>query len=275
MLRSKFFMSGIIIVLMLVLSILFLPMIIPFEPRAMDISARLLPPDGLSKGLEGHILGTDALGRDMLVRLLVGGRLSFMIAVISVVGSGLIGTIFGVLSGYMGRKVDTLIMRISDIQLAINVTLLAIVVVAVMGNSVVNLILVMIITSWVRFTRIVRSEVLFIKTKEFVQASVVLGGSKLHIMFNQILPNVTTSLIVMLSQTFGFVILVEASLSFLSMGIPITEPSWGGMIAEGRDYLATAPWVVVVPGLALMFTVLAFNFLGDGIRDILDPKMKH
>ena len=274
-LRSKYFMIGAVIVLIMVLCIAIIPEVSPYSATKMNLSEKLIAPEGFSKGLQGHVLGTDALGQDILVRLCVGGRTSFLIAIIAVVFGALVGSILGISAGYMGRTVDTIIMRTGDIQHAINTTLLAIVVVSVLGASIVNLIIVMTLSSWFKFARITRGGVLQVSKKEFVSASKVLGASDWHIMFSQILPNVSTSLIVLISQQFGFIILLEASLSFLGCGVPLPNPSWGTMISDGRDYIASAPWVVIAPGLALMMTVLAANFLGDGIRDVLDPKMKH
>lgn len=274
-LRSKFFMAGLFLVVFLLVFIILGPLVIPFDIDAIKLSDKLLSPQGFSKGINGHVLGTDALGRDILIRLCEGGRISFMIAVIASSMGALLGTILGLSAGYLGRTFDTIIMRTADVQNSINSTLLAIVVVSMLGASVTNLIIVMTITSWVSFARIVRSGVLQTREREFISASRVLGGSSGHIMLTQILPNVSTSLIVMISQQLGFIILLEAALSFLGCGVPLPAPSWGTMISDGRGYIATAPWVVVAPGLALMLTVMAFNFLGDGIRDVLDPKMRH
>jgi peptide/nickel transport system permease protein len=241
----------------------------------MNLSDRLISPQWFAKGTNGYIMGTDALGQDLLTRLFVGGRTSFLIALFAVLGGSVLGTFMGMLAGYYGKKWDTLIMRIGDVQLSINTTLLAIVIASILGASVANLIIIMIISTWVKFARVLRGEVMMIKNKEFIHASRVLGASNFHIMFRQVLPNVTTPLIVLISQQFGQIILLEAALSFLGMGVPMPQPSWGTMISEGRQYLSTAPWIVVAPGIALMTTVVAFNFLGDGIRDVLDPKMKH
>lgn len=274
-LHSKFFMIGFVMVIILVVAIFAGPIIIPYDAVQMDVFNQLQAPSFKAGESGVHILGTDGLGRDMLVRLLVGGQVSFKIAFFAVIIGGFLGTVLGLVSGYYGKAVDTIIMRIGDIQLSINTTLLAIVIASILGPNVTNLIIVMIISSWTKFARLIRGEVLLVKNKEFIQASRVLGASDLHIMFRQVLPNVTTSLIVLLSQQFGQIILLEAALSFLGMGVPLPQPSWGTMISDGRAYLENAPWIVVVPGLALMFSVLAFNFLGDGVRDVLDPKMKH
>lgn len=273
--RSKYFMIGFAIVLFLVICLIVIPELSPYSATEMNLGEKCIAPEGLSRGLQGHVLGTDALGQDILVRLCVGGRTSFLIAIIAVLCGATFGTIMGVMAGYLGRTADTIIMRIGDIQHAINSTLLAIVVVSILGKSVVNLIIVMTLTSWFSFARITRGGVLQVSKREFISASRVLGASDAHIMFSQILPNVTTSLIVQISQQFGFIILLEAALSFLGCGVPLPQPSWGTMISDGRDYIATYPWIVIAPGIALMLTVLAANFLGDGIRDVLDPKMKH
>lgn len=273
--RSKYFVIGFIVVLLMVLCILLIPELSPYEPDAMNLGERLVAPEGFSRGLQGHILGTDGLGQDIFVRLCVGGRTSFIIAIVAVFFGAIVGTVLGVMAGYMGRTADTIIMRIGDIQNGINSTLLAIVVVSVLGKSVANLIIVMMLTSWLGFARIVRSGVLQVSKREFVSAARVLGASDWRIMFSEILPNVSTSLIVKISQQFGHIILLEAALSFLGCGVPLPMPSWGTMISDGRDYISTCPWVVIAPGIALMLTVLSANFLGDGIRDVLDPKMKH
>ena len=182
------------------------------------------------------------------------------------------GSVLGILAGYLGGWVDKVIMRACDVFLAIPNIILAIAVMSVMGTSVFNLIAVLTISGWVRYCKVVRNNVMVVKKQEFVSASKVLGASGLHIMFTQILPNITTPIIILASSRFGNCILVEATLSFLNLGIPAPTPSWGNMIADGRSYLSIYPWMVFAPGIALMITILAFNFLGDGLRDVLDPK---
>lgn len=272
--KSKFFLIGgiglIVIVLLCVLS----PLYVQYDPLATDLTMRLTPPEGFRNGLSGHILGTDALGRDILTRLLLGGRASLFIAVSVVIPSALIGCVLGLISGYYAGVVDNVVMRFCDIMMATPALLLAICIVAVMGSTFFNLIITLIITSWVIGARVVRGTVLAIRESEYVQAAKVMGLSNLKIMVTEILPNVVTPLIINESQHFGAIILTEASMSFLGMGVPLPTPSWGTMISDGRAYIASAPWVVVVPGIALMLTVLFFNFLGDGLRDILDPKNK-
>ena len=271
-LKSKFFMIGAVVVCLIVLASVFSPWIVQFNPIENSLRDRLQAPEGFAKGLSGHILGTDQLGRDMFSRLLIGSRYSLSIALVVVLLAALLGTILGILSGYFGGIIDVLIMRLCDLFMAIPNMVLAIAVMAILGPSIFNLVAVLVITGWVQYCKVTRNNVMVIKNVEFVKASQALGASRIHIMINQIFPNVTTQLIIMISQQFGFTILLEAALSFLSLGVQPPTPSWGNMIANGRDYMQTCPWLVFAPGIALMITVLAFNFLGDGVRDVLDPK---
>ena len=267
MLHSKFFMTGLLVaVLVVVLSILS-PAIITFDPTANDLIHRLNPP-----GIDGHVMGTDQLGRDIFSRLLIGSRYSLLIALIVVATAAVIGTFLGLVSGYFGGKIDTIIMRISEIFLSIPQLILGIAVMAILGPSIPNLLLVLIISSWTQYCKLARNNVLVQKNMDYVHASQVMGAGKLHIMLTQIFPNITTPLLITISQQFGMIIMMEASLSFLGLGIQQPTPSWGNMIADGRTFLTTAPWLVIAPGAALMVTVLAFNFLGDGLRDVFDPK---
>jgi len=273
--KSYFFVIGATLVLIIVLVALFSHYIAPHDPIKSNLAKRLLPPQGLSGGWSGNVMGTDPLGQDILSRLMVGSRVSLQISFSVVIITAVVGTALGIVAGYFGGIVDTVIMRFSDIQVSIPPIVLAIAVMSVLGNSTFNLIMVLVFTRWVQYARIVRSNVMMIRNTEFIHASIVLGSSKIRLMFTQIFPNVLTSLIIVISQEFGRTILTESSLSFLGLGVPPPAPSWGVMIADGREYLSTAPWVVIVPAVMLMFTVLAFNFLGDGVRDILDPKNKN
>lgn len=272
--KSKFFIIGAVMVSIIVVISIISPFIVVHDPIKSALKLRLIKPEYFSKGWSGHVFGTDPLGQDILTRLLIGSRISLIIALIGVTIPCLIGTALGVIAGYYGGIVDSIIMRFSDIQLAIPTMVLAITVMAIFGNSIPNLLVVLIIVGWVNYARVVRGAVMSIRSGEFVQASRALGASNLRIMVTQILPYITTPLIILMSQQVGMVILTEANLSFLGMGVPLPAPSWGTMIADGREYIATAPWTVIAPGLALMLTVLAFNFLGDGVRDVLDPKNK-
>lgn len=270
--RSKFFVIGAILVFLIVALSLLAPLIIPFDPLKQVLRNRLKAPTGL---WNANIFGADALGRDILSRLLIGSQVSLQISFAVVILTAVIGTVMGIIAGFFGGWVDTIIMRLSDIQVSIPPMVLAIAVMAVLGNSVPNLIAVLVFTRWVQYARVVRGNVMMIRNMDYIRASIVLGSSKLRIMFTQILPNVLTPLIIVMSQEFGRTIMTESSLSFLGLGVPAPAPSWGVMIAEGREYLSTAPWVVMVPAVALMIAVLAFNFLGDGVRDVLDPRNKN
>ena len=273
--KSLFFMTGSILVILLIAMAILAPAIAPYDPLKINLSKRHNTPDFFSNGWGGHPLGNDALGRDVLSRLLIGGRVSLQIALIVVTLTTVIGTALGLIAGFFGKAADTIIMRIGDIQLSIPQLVFAIAIMAVLGNSMFNLILVLVITGWVKFARLTRSQVMMIRNTEFVHASKALGSSNARIMFTQILPNALTPLIIVASQDFGRVILTEAALSFIGLGVPPPAPTWGGMISQGREYLATSPWVVLVPGVALMITVFAFNFLGNGVSDVLDPKNKN
>lgn len=272
--KSKFFVIGAIIAVLVILTSFTSPLFVVHDPIQANLRNRLIPPELFAHGMSGFILGTDALGQDIFTRLVIGCRISLLIAAAGVVIPACIGTALGAVAGYFGGAIDNVIMRICDIQLSIPTMVLAITVMAIFGNSVPNLLLVLAIVGWTSYTRVVRGSVMGIRNAEFIQASKVLGASNARILITQILPCVLTPLIILMSQQIGFVILTEANLSFLGMGVPLPQPSLGSMIADGREYIATAPWTVVVPGVALMIIVLAFNFLGDGVRDILDPKNK-
>lgn len=270
--KSKFFVIGAILVILIILLSVFAKQIAPFDPLKQNLRARLKAPTG---EWANYIFGGDAMGRDIFSRLLIGSQVSLQISFTVVILTAIIGTVLGIVAGYFGKWVDTVIMRFSDIQVSIPPMVLAIAVMAVLGNSVTNLIAVLVFTRWVQYARVVRGSVMMIRNTDFIRASTVLGSSKLRIMFTQILPNVLTSLIIVMSQEFGRTIMTESALSFLGLGVPPPAPSWGVMIAEGREYLSTKPFVVLVPAIALMIAVLAFNFLGDGVRDVLDPKNKN
>lgn len=265
--RSSFFMIGATLVVLIVLLAVFAPFIATHNPEQNALRERFLPP-----GSSGHLLGTDQMGRDMFSRVLVGAKTSLSIAAIVVVTTLAIGTLLGLLAGYFGGWIDAVIMRVCDVVLALPSMILGIAVMSIFGRSMFNLLMVLIVSDWVTYCRLVRNKVLVIKNMEFVSAAKVLGVPQWRILFKEIFPNLTTILIVQASTSFGGVILTESALSFLSLGVQPPAPSWGNMIAGGRDYLAMQPWVVLVPGVALMITIFAFNFLGDGLRDVLDAK---
>jgi len=272
--KSKFFMTGFIMILILVISFVIGPMLTPWDPAKPDLMSRHIEIEGFVKGFEGHILGTDAMGRDIFSRLVNGGKLSIALALLCVAITAVTGTLLGLISGFFGGKVDIFIMRCCEVMMSLPQTILCICIMALLGARVSNLVLVTALTGWVQYCRLARGTVLSIRNAEYVMASRVLGAKDFNIIIKQVLPNVFTPLLIIASQSIGSCILNEASLSYLGCGIPVTTPSWGGMISAGREYVTTAPWTVVVPGLALMFTVLAFNLLGDGVRDVLDPHNK-
>lgn len=272
--KSKFFVVGVVMSILLLLAVVVVPMLIEMDPIKTDLRNVLKKPEWFANGLDGHILGTDGVGRDILARLLYGGRTSLFIVFLGMALPSVVGIVLGVAAGYYGGLFDTIVMRIVEIVLSLPQTILAIAIMAVLGANTYNLVIVLLLTSWVGYCRMARSTVIKFRNQEFVQASKLLGASDRSIMFSQILPNCFTPLIISASQQAGRIILIEASLSFLGCGVPPPEPTWGLMIAEGRTYISYAPWTVIIPGLFLMYAVLSFSFLGDGIRDVLDPKNK-
>lgn len=270
-LHSKQFMFGLILVLALCFVALFADQLAPHDPNEYSTS-RLCPPEWFSRGTEGYILGTDSSGRDILSRMIIGAKSSLQVAILSTFLSLVIGTVLGIIAGFKGGILDAIIMRGTEVSMCVPTMTLGVVIMAIFGTSIINLLIVMVISFWMNFARVSRNEVISIRNREFIQASRALGAGNGHIMFTQILPNVTTSLIICTSNCFGSVILVESTLSYLYLGVQLPTPSWGNMIAAGRDFLAIAPWTVIVPGVALMIAVMGFNFLGDGLRDVLDPK---
>jgi len=271
--KSKLFMIGASMLVLLVLICATSGLWIKWSPTTSSLRSRLIAPDWFGNGgLSGHPFGTDPLGRDVLTRLLQGGwvslKITFMVTIIAMT----LGAIVGLVSGYFGGIIDMIVMRISDMLLAIPQLLLAIVVVSVLGPSMFNLVFTLSATSWVATARLVRSVVLNMKHQEFISASRVLGAPTSRIILKELFPNTITQMMIAASGHFGGTILVETNLSYLGMGVPIPNPSWGNLISDGRQYIAAAPWVVIAPGIALMLTVLGFNFLGDGIRDVFDPK---
>ena len=272
--RSYFFRIGVVGIIFIFIACYIGPLFIEWDPIKTSIDGRFLPPEGFARGFKGHILGTDQLGRDVLIRLLIGGQYSFRLAFFVVFFQTCIGTFMGILSGYVGGWIDIVIMRACDMLMSIPGLIMSIAVIAILGQSTINLIIVMTISSWVQLCKVTRNNVRVVKQMEFVSASKVLGAGLGRIMFKQILPNCTTNIIILSSQRIGHTIIMEASLSYLNLGIKPPAPSWGNMISQGRTFLTTQPWLILVPGFTLMLAVLSFNFLGDGIRDILDTKRK-
>jgi peptide/nickel transport system permease protein len=265
---------GALIVLIVAGAAVLAPLIAPMDPIVQDLPSRLEPPSWAANGETRYILGSDGFGRDVLSRILFGARVSLTVAGAGIALSGLLGTVLGLVAGYYEGAVGTVIMRLADAQLAFPPILLAVVVVAVLGTSFVNLILVLAISAWVTYARVVYGQVLSIKNTEYVLAARSIGASDYRIMSTHILRNSFGALIVLATLQVGRMILFEAALSFLGMGVPVPAPSWGSMLSEGRNVLAVAPWLATFPGLAIVITVLGINLLGDGLRAVLDPKLR-
>ncbi|MGH7320482.1 MAG: ABC transporter permease [Candidatus Rokuibacteriota bacterium] len=250
------------------------PWIAPRSPTETDLGLKLTPPTWMEDGIPGRPLGTDQLGRDILSRIIHGARLSLVTSLSGILLGGLLGTALGVVAGYHGGWVDALVMRIADMTLAIHIYVLAIVLAVVWGAGLRNVLLVVVFLLWSRYARQARAEVLSLKEREFVIAARALGGGSLQIMARHVLPNVLNSLIVLSTLQVGFVIVLEATLSFLGAGIPPPAPSWGVMVADGRALIASAWWVSTLPGLAILLVVLSVNLVGDALRDLLDPRLR-
>ena len=252
----------------------FAPQLAPWDPGRQMLLKRLKPPMWQERGLREHPLGTDHLGRDILSRILHGGRISLGVGLTAVTLSALIGVTLGLVAGFFGGRADAFIMRVVDVFLAIPYILLAMGVVFALGPSLLNVILVMGVTRWVQFARIVRADVLSIREREFVAGARARGNRPLRLLLHHVLPNALTPIIVVATLELAFMIIYESALSFLGLGVQPPTPTWGWMLADGRNYIATAWWLATFPGLAIMLTVLAVNLLGDWLRDTLDPRLK-
>jgi len=272
--RNRAALIGLVILLGVAGSALFAATIAPFDPIVQEITLRLKPPGWSPPGGRIYLLGTDHLGRDILSRLIFGARISLIIGLSAVTVAGTLGTLIGLVAGYRGGRVDDFCMRLTDTMLAMPFILLALAVIAVLGPSLRNIILVLGITSWVSYARIVRAEVLTLRTREFVAAAKALGGKGSRVVFRHLLPNVLTPVIVIATLEVARMIILESALSFLGLGVQPPTPTWGGMLADGRAYLSTAWWLATFPGLSIMLTVLGINLLGDWLRDVLDPRLQ-
>lgn len=262
------------VLLAIILMALLAPQLSPHDPTRQNIARRLRPPAWQEGGSWTNPLGTDHLGRDILSRIIYGSRISLAVGFTSVAASGLLGVSLGVLAGYSGGRLDALIMRLVDIFLSIPYILLVIGVIAVLGPSLPNLIMVMALTRWVQFARLVRAEVLSLKEKDFIEGARARGNRGARLVLGHILPNALTPIIVMATLELAFMIIYESALSFLGLGVQPPTPTWGWMLSDGRNYITIAWWLATFPGLAIMLTVLGINLLGDWIRDTLDPRLK-
>ncbi len=270
--RSKTGTVGLFIVVAVLFVAIFAPLLAPHDPAKTNPAVMLKPPVWLEGGVKEHPLGTDNLGRDLLSRILYGSQVSLLVGVSAVVVAGLIGVVVGLVAGYYGGFIDNILMRLVDSFLAIPNILLILVIISVFGPSIMTLILVIGFTNWVTYARVVRGEVLSVKEREFVRASRSIGTRNFTIITKHILPNVFSSFIVISTLSVATTIILEASLSFLGLGIQPPTVSWGGMLSSGRNYLATSWWVATFPGIAITITVLGIIFLGDWLRDVLDPR---
>ena len=259
--------SFLVIVIMIIAAIM-APLLTPYTEREMDLLNRLSAPSA------EHLLGTDEGGRDVWARLLYGARVSLLIGVVPALLSLLLGAVLGVIAGYRGGIVDTVIMRIADVTLAFPSMLLAMVLMYALGDGIMNVFLTLTLINWANVARVIRSQTMQLKSSEFTEAARVIGVSRWKIMWRHILPNCLPTLLVLFTLNIPTAILTESSLSFLGLGIQPPNASWGQMINSGRQFLYVAPWLCFVPGAAIMLIVLAFNFLGNGLLDVLDPRMK-
>lgn len=263
---------GAAIVTLVVAVAILAPWISPYDPGKQNIRQRLTPPAWVVGGSPEYLLGTDGLGRDILSRTIYGSRISLVVGLLATLVSGGIGVFLGLIAGYYRGRVDGLISRVCDVQQAIPFLVLAIAVVAMLGSGLLNLIVVLAITTWINYFRIVRGEVLSVREEQYVWAARSVGCSNVRIILRHVLPNVTASIIVVSTLLVANMIIFEASLSFLGLGVPPSIPTWGRIVSNGREYVTSAWWISLFPGLAILLTVMGMNLLGDWLRETLDPK---
>jgi peptide/nickel transport system permease protein len=266
--ENRAMLAGCLIIFLFVFTAIFTSWLSPFDPFAQSIRLRLRPPG------DPHWLGTDGYGRDILSRIIWGSRISLTVGVVAVAIGATLGILVGLVAGFFGGGIDNLLMRIIDILLVLPTILLSLVIVAMLGAGVFNLMIAVGIANAPRFARVIRAEVLAVKQMVFVNAASALGASSIRLMARHILPNILASILVLSTLRIAQAITTEASLSFLGLGVPPPTPTWGSMIADGRIYLRTSPWVAIIPGIMIMLIVMAFNLFGDGLRDLLDPKLR-
>lgn len=283
--RNRIGVVGAVILMLVAVTAIFAPVLAPYDPNDQDLENRLTcpaftscPRHGTTETLHGstnHLLGTDNLGRDILSRLIYGARVSLIVGTTAVLlGAGL-GSTVGLLAGYNGGITDSLLMRIGDIFLAFPYLLLAIAIVSVLGGGLVNVIIVLAIASWVPYARLMRGSVLSARELEYIVAARAIGVKDSTLLIQHMLPNVVTPIIVYGTFAVAAAIIAEAGLSFLGLGVGLTRPTWGAMLADGRAYVSTAWWLATIPGLAIMITVLSVNLIGDWLRDALDPQLRN
>ena len=271
--RSKSGWVGLVILGAVVLVAIFAPILAPENPYKQNVVRRLQPPVWMERGSPEFLLGTDGLGRDTLSRLIYGARISLLVGAVAAFGAGVIGITLGLVAGYFGGKTDYIISTFINAAWSYPFILLALIIVAVLGTSLVNLLIALIATSWASFARIVRGEVVALREREYIGAARALGTGSGRIILRHILPNIFSSILVIASIEFARAILRESFLSFLGLGVPPSVPSWGGMLSEGRTFIFSMWWLVTFPGIAIFVTTLGANLLGDGLRDTFDPRL--
>ncbi len=269
--RNQLGMLGLVILVVVAIAVSVGASLMPYDPLEVELANRLIPPFWARGGSFAHLLGTDQLGRDLFTRILYGGRISLLVGLLSVAIAAPIGVGLGLLAGYFGGALDTVLMRLADSQLTIPVEILAITVIAVLGNSAPNVILVIALVNWVVYARVVRAEVLSLREMDYVQAAHAIGAGELRIVYRHLLPNVLTPVIIIASYSVALAMILEAGLSFIGMGVPPPVPSWGRILQEGVAYMTSAWWLGFFPGVALAVTTAGINFVGDWLRDSFDP----
>ncbi len=265
---------GAVIVGAALLVAIFAPYLTPHDPFAQDLNLRLIPPVWMDGSQSTHLLGTDQIGRDYLSRLIYGTRISMLIGVLTVITSGLIGVTLGIVGGFYGGRTDDFVMFLITSRLSIPLILVALTVVALVGSSLAVVILTLGLLLWDRFAVVARTTTMQVRNLDYVAAAQAAGASRVHILVREVLPNIANHLVVVATLEMALAILLEASLSFLGLGVPPPLPSWGLMIAEAKEYMFFSPWVIMTPGVALFVLVLGINLLGDGLRDLLRADLR-
>jgi peptide/nickel transport system permease protein len=273
--RLRWGLAASLVMLAIVLSAVLAPWVAPHDPIAVNIRHRLAPPVWMEGGSTQHLLGTDQIGRDLLARMIYGGQVSLVVGVGAVLLASLLGVLLGLGAGYAGGRLDTAIMTVLNVMLSFPFVLLALAVIAVLGPSLPNMILVLGAAGWPIYARVVRAETLSLREREFIMASQALGTGHARIVFRQIFPNLVSPVIVIATLQVAQVIIVESFLSFLGLGVQPPTPAWGNMLGEGRLYMLNSWWIATFPGLAIFVTTLTINLMGNSLRDWLDPHMKY
>jgi peptide/nickel transport system permease protein len=261
----------VVLIVVFVLAAIFAPFIAPYDPNAQNLLGRMKSPGTVSRSFY-YLLGSDELGRDLLSRLIYGARVSLSVAFASVILSGTVGVLLGMLAGYLRGWVEVIVMRVVDVFLSIPAILLAIITVAVLGPGLINVIVVLALTRWPRYARVAYGQALGIANMPYVRLATFMGAGPLRILFRHILPNIIGAVTVVATLEFGLMVLFEAGLSFLGLGVQPPTASWGAMLSTGRNYLATAWWIATFPGVCLFLLILAINLIGDNLRDRFDPR---